>query len=388
MLPVKYSVRNLARRPLRTGLTMLGIAMVVALIALLYAFQRGLTDALENAADPAVVYLVSLGAESDPIRSAIDRGQAETVANDLPGVFEDENGRHVSIEVHQVSSLILPEDAGDEKPREYTAIVRGVERSAYLLHEDVFITDGRAPRGDFEMLVGSLAADRMGLPQSRLATGERVLFEGVEWTIVGHFVAPGAPVEGELWVHLEDLMNASRRTDVTLVMAKLRDADQIDYVSLFCSDRTDLEVMMQTEKQWYANLLALMAPIALIGQALAVMVFIGGVIGATNTLYAAALARTQELAVVQTLGYQRIEVGFGLLMESMLLAAIAGIAGVAIAASVGDVSLRMPMGAYRFRASGEDVVVALIAAGLIGVLGALIPAVRIARMPLLKALAK
>ena len=45
-----------------------------------------------------------------------------------------------------------------------------------------------------------------------------------------------------------------RRTDVTLVMAKLRDADQIDYVSLFCSDRTDLEVMMQTLfPTWHCN---------------------------------------------------------------------------------------------------------------------------------------
>lgn len=389
MLPLSYSLRNLARRPLRTGLTIAGVALVVLLISLLYAFQRGLTDSLENSADPHKVYMVSLGAESDPIRSAIDRGQAESVANDLPGVYADANGRHVSVEVHQVSNLKLPggsayADASDE----FTAIVRGVEREAFLLHEQVFITEGRAPRGDFEMMAGSLAADRMGIDDAALAIGEQVVFEGIEWKIVGHFVAPGSPIEGELWCQLDDLMTASRRTDVTLVMARLQDADAIDRVDLFCSERLDLQVMMRTEEQWYANLLALMSPIALIGQALALLVFLGGVIGATNTLYAAALARMKELAVVQTIGYRRREVALGLLAESLALVVIAAFAGMSLAAAVGDVSLRMPMGAYRFAAGGEDIAVALMAALLIGVLGALIPSVRIARMPLVDALNK
>lgn len=384
MLPISYSLRNLFRRPLRTGLTLLGIALVVMLIAQLFAFQRGLTDSLANAADDEVVYLVSLGAEEDPIRSAIDRGQAESAANDLPGVLEDERGRHVSIEVHQVSSLTLP--ASDDPAKEYTAIVRGVESEAFLLHEKVFITEGREARGDFEMLAGELAAERMGIGDEALAIGQSVQFEGVEWTIVGRFVAPGEPVEGELWVNLEDVMTASRRTDVTLVAARLQSAELVELAGLFCDERIDLAISMRTEKEWYANLLTLMQPIALIGQALAVLAFLGGVIGATNTLYAAALTRTQELAVVQTLGYRRREIAIGLLVESLALAAIAALFGAVLAAAVGDVALRMPMGVYRFRAGAGDVLVALAAAGVIGVLGALIPAIRLARMPLLDAL--
>jgi putative ABC transport system permease protein len=385
MIPVSYSLRNLTRRRLRTTLTIAGVALVVMLIAILNAFSRGVTATLTLDADDTIVYLLSFGAESDPIRSAIDRGQAETAVVDMPGVYEDAGGRYTSIEVYQVGPVQIPA-RDDAESSEVVGIIRGVTAKAYLLHPQVFIMEGREPRGDKELMVGEIAPARMGLSADDVAVGNTIRFEGVDWTIVGHFAAPGSPLEAELWCDLEDLMDASRRTDVTLITAKLTDPDEVDYVELFCQERTDLQLMMQTKEEWSATLLALMQPIALISQALALMVLIGGVIACANTLYANAITRTQELATLQIIGFKRSEMAGTLLVEGVTLTLLAGLIGVTLAQALGDIPLRMPMGAIRISTGPLDVGIGLLAALGIGIIGALFPAWRVSRQPLVTAL--
>ena len=415
MLPVSYSLRNLSRRRFRTLLTLAGVTIVVLLISILSAFHRSITQSFERAADPAKIYLISHGAESDPIRSAIERGEAEQAAADLPAIYEDENGRHVSVEVHQVTTIRVPTGsaaAGAGPPRtsteasasasasasadsdsdesayeEVTAIMRGITPKAFLFHDDALIVEGREPRGDFEVLVGDLAAERMGVPRAALGVGSSFAFEGATWNVVGRFVAPGQPIEAELWFDLDDLMTVSRRTDVTLVAARLASPEDVDLVDLVLNEtRQDLQLIVQTEEQWYAELLRLMEPIALIVQALGALVLIGGVIGSANTLYAAAIGRTQEMAVLQTLGYRRLEIALGLLIESLMIALLGGLIGVALAAAVGDVAVRLPMGAIRVAAGPSDIWVGLAAAGAIGVAGTIVPAWRVAQTRVLDAL--
>ena len=52
LLPWDYGVRNLARRPVRTALTALGLALVVFLLLLVVGFVRGLELSLQQSGDP------------------------------------------------------------------------------------------------------------------------------------------------------------------------------------------------------------------------------------------------------------------------------------------------------------------------------------------------
>ena len=383
MLPFAYSMRNLARRPLRTSLTIAGIAVATALIVLMASFANGLIGTLQGAANPLNVMLLSLGAEQDPVRSAVDRRQAEVAAASMPGVREDSTGRYVSVEVMQMMNVATQPDQ-QEPP---LAMVRGVTDGAWRVHDRVHIIEGHEPKGDNQLIVGNLAAARLGVPDSRLVTGARLWIEKTEWTIVGRFVAPGTPLESELWVRLNDVMVATRRTDVTLVAATMKDTDGMGDAGLYISERvTDLQMLFVTEREWYASLLKLIGPIAGIAQLLGLLVLVGGVIGCANTMYASSLARTGELAALQVLGYRRREVILGLVIEGLMLTLMAGVIGLSLAVAVGDVPLKIPMGAFAFRASGSDLLLGLVASAMIGLIGAAFPAWRIVRMRVVNAL--
>ena len=51
-LPLRYSLRNLARRRLRTLLTMLGLALVVSAIVFMLAFSTSLASNFRETGDP------------------------------------------------------------------------------------------------------------------------------------------------------------------------------------------------------------------------------------------------------------------------------------------------------------------------------------------------
>lgn len=382
MLPTAYSIRNLTRRRLRTMLTVAGVALVTLLIVVLSAFSRGITATLANAAKPANVMILSSGAENDMIRSAIDQGQAYEIAQNLPGVAEVAGVRAVSIETYQV----VPIGRAEEHPDEAYGPVRGVNAGAYIVHDRVFVTHGRVPRGDGEMMVGALAGSRLGMSEADLAIGATLWFCDTTWTIVGRFLAPGSPLEAELWVDLEDLMVVSRRQDITLITATLASPDMIPEAELYCLERPHLEALLQRETDFYAQLLAFMTPVATLTQVLALLVFVGGVVGCANTLYANTLARTQEFGALQTIGYQRRELVGALLLEALVLVALAGLLGVAASVIVGGVPIKVPMGAFLFRANASDALVGVFAALVIGVVGALFPAFRIVRMSVVDAL--
>src|SRR5690606_9686258 len=96
-------------------------------------------------------------------------------------------------------------------------LVRGVTPDAFLVHQQVYITDGRLP-GPREMLVGGLAATRLDLPPEALEIGKQLVFENQTWTISGHFEAPGTAFDAEVWVPLEDLKIQTKRDTYSCVI--------------------------------------------------------------------------------------------------------------------------------------------------------------------------
>src|SRR5678816_3778059 len=71
LLPRDYGVRNLGRRPVRTILTGLGLALVVFLLLLVVGFVRGLELSLRQTGDPEVVLLHNASAAENLDTSSI-----------------------------------------------------------------------------------------------------------------------------------------------------------------------------------------------------------------------------------------------------------------------------------------------------------------------------
>lgn len=379
MLPISYLIRNLMRRRVRTIVTVSGIAATTLLVVAMSAFADGMYRAAIGNDRHDVVYLLGSSAEVDLVRSVVTRGHADVAAASAPGVLERGGVRAASVELH------LATRNGNQ-----VGLVRGVTEAAYLVHDQVTVTRGREPRGPKEIVVGALAAARMGLRPEEVAIGKTLPIERQEFTIVGHFAAPGTIYEAELWARLPDVMLATKREDVSCVVLRLTDparARELQKdVRLFAARRVDLEIDAVPEPALMRELASSLTPIASLARWMAVMAVVAGAFACANTMFAAVLARTRELATLRALGYSPVRVAMGLVQESLLVAFLGGAVGTLAALGVGAVSLRYPMGALLLEADPWSRAIGLGAALASGLLGGLVPAVRAVRLPLIEAI--
>lgn len=376
MLPFAYLLRNLLRRGARTAVTIGGVAATTLLVITMHAFATGMqTAATGNVRDDAVVLIGTTG-ETDLVRSVVARGSAEIAAAAAPGVRTVEGQRAASVELHIAT-----------RNGEQIGLLRGITPAAYLVHDAVQVTAGREPRGEFEVMIGALAGARMGLPAADLAVGRTLQLERRDFTIVGHFAAPGTVYEAELWARLPDVMLATKREDVSCVVLRLDTPERLPLVKRFAAQRLDLDITAVPEAELMQALAKSLVPIAALARWLAALAVVAGAFACANTMFAAVLARTRELATLRSLGYSPFAVALGILEESLLVAFVGGAIGTLLALLVGDVSLRYPMGALQLHPDATSRSLGLCAALVSGCLGGIVPAVRAVRLPLVEALA-
>lgn len=375
LLPIGYVLRNLLRRPTRSAVTIAGLTATTLLVIAMHAFARGMTAAGQGGAHDDVVLLLGTSAEVDLVRSVVPRGSAEVAAASAPGVFTSNGQRAASVELHIASRK------GDQ-----VGLLRGVTPAAYLVHTAVTVVEGREPRAPFELMVGALAAARMGLDADALRVGADLELERRTFKIVGRFAAPGTVYEAEMWGRLQDVMLATKREDVSCVVLRLRDQAALAEVQLFAGRRLDLEIAAVPERELMQTLANNLAPIAALARWMAVLAVIAGAFACANTTFAAVLARTRELAALRAIGYSPWSLAASIVTETLCVAFAGGAIGLLLALAVGDVSLRYPMGALRLEPDMASRLTGLCAALASGLLGGIVPAVRVVRIPLVEAL--
>ncbi len=376
MIPLGYPLRNLGRMKGRTTLTVAGFALTTLLVVLMAGFARGLAETAEGAVSGDVIYLVGTTGEHDMVRSAIPRGAAEAAAAGLPGVRRIGDQRAVSVELHTATRR--DDDVG---------LVRGVTPAAFLVHDRVTLIEGREPAEPYELIAGRLAHVRLGQNEAEFAIGRHVVLEGRPWTIVGRFAAPGTMYEAELWGRLDDVLLANNRVDVSCVVARLESPERVADARLYAMrNATSFEVSIVEEKELYATLEKTLSPITGLLWVMALLVLLGGSFACANAMFAAVLARTRELGTLRSLGFGSTSIVMALLVEAILVAALGGLIGFALAGAFDDVPVRFPMGAFFLDLSPGVRLLGLGAALGAGLLGGLVPALRAVRMSLPEAI--
>jgi putative ABC transport system permease protein len=375
LLPFGYVLRNILRRRARSVVTIGGIAATTMLVIAMQSFATGMSEAGKGSARDDVVLLLGVSSEVDLVRSVVPRGSAEVAAASVPGVLTANGQRAASVELHIASRR------GDQ-----VGLLRGVTPAAYLVHSRVVVVEGREPREPFELMVGGLAAVRMGLPPEAMQVGRTIELERREFKIVGRFAAPGTVYEAEMWGRLPDIMLATKREDVSCVVVRLADKASLAEVKLFAGRRLDLEIAAIPETEIMQALASSLEPIAALARWMAVLAVIAGAFACANTMFAAVLARTRELATLRSIGYSPPSLAVSIVLEGVFVAFAGGAVGILLALVVGDISLRYPMGALRLDLDLPSRLVGLLAALASGLLGGIVPAVRAVRIPLVEAI--
>ena len=393
MLPWEYGVRNLFRRPWRTALTLAALSTVILLVLVVVGFIRGLEQSLAASGDERVVLVFTLGTSEALEYSALPPATAEVLGANLAGVKRRFGQAYLSPEIYLATrASASPGDApkGAAPPPGTmgtgTGLVRGVTPAALWVRRSVEIVEGRWPEAG-EVLVGRLAAAQLGAADEEVAVGRTLEFEGRRWRVSGRFTAVGAIFESEIWCRLEDLQRAQQRQDLSLVALQLGPGAQFSEVDMFTKQRLDLELEALRETDYYAALAEHYRPVRALGWAMAGLVAGAGVFAALNTMFAAAMGRIRELAALQTLGFLRRAIALSLVQESTLLAAAATLVAAAVGVAVIDgAAVRFTMGSFPLRIDGATLLWGCGTGLVLGIVGAVPPAVRALRRPIVAAL--
>lgn len=386
-LPFDYAVRNLGRRKLRTGLTGLSSAMVVALIVATAAFVRGLETSFAGAAQPDVAILLSTVAERDVVRSTVGAQVPDLVSASVPGILQVHGVPAVSAEIHMGTNLRLgPKPPPNAPDPELNGFIRGITDRAFLVHDYVTLIEGAPPKTG-EVIVGRLVAKQIGVPEEALSVGRTIRFEGSEFTVAGRFAAPGTTTEAEIWTPLTELRGLTRRDDSSAVFVRMEKPEDFLELDLFAKRRLDLELTMIPSSLYYRELADYFRPIRNLAWALASIMAFAALFGGANTLNAAVQDRIRELATLRAIGYSGFALIRSISTEAMVLAAAGGLIGLAVAGIfLRGVTIRIAMSAFALKVDAVSILSGFAGVVLLGVLGSAPAAAKVFRLPIAAAL--
>lgn len=380
MLPLTYALRNLFRDKPRLLQTVGGSALVVLLVIAATALNGGMNQVLSASGSEKNVILLGAGSEESIQRSEVSALLGGISEAGVRGVSKTLGRPAASVEIHYMTYLL------DKDGRKGQGLFRGITPRALLVHPEVRLLEGTFPRSG-EVMVGRLAWRKLGVPESSLKPGEKVTIDGSAMTVSGTFAAPGTVMESEVWAALGDLHMLAQRETVSCVVLRMDNPADFSEAELFAQQRLDLELAALRESDYYAALSSFFKPLRVMTWITAGLIAAGAVFGGFNTLYAAFASRIRELATLQAIGYGRGAIFLSLVQES-LIACLAGtlLASVAAIFLLDGRTIPFSIGAFTVSISPQVALAGLATGILLGILGAIPPAIRCLRPPLPKAL--
>lgn len=383
-IPFSYTLRNLWTRRLTTALTAGGMALVVFVFAAVQMLDTGLHRALVATGQPDNAH-VTRRASGAEISSIIDRAQAAIVETQPEIAIGPGGTRLASKEV--VVLITLPKrDTGVAT----NVTTRGVGPAGFELRPQLRIVEGRAFRpGSSEVIVGASIAQRF----DGATVGSLLRFGGREWRVVGRFEAKGSAYDSELWADAGQLQQSFRRNAWSAVVARLTDPAMLPVLKQRLEGDPRLTLDVKYEREFFEEQSkALSNFIRYLGLTLSVIFSVGAMIGATITMYAAVANRTGEIGTLRALGFRRSSILATFLLEAMLLGAVGGVTGVALASLMQFVHIStlnwqsFSELAFSFALTPRIIVLSLGFAVLMGLIGGFLPAVRASRLGIVDAL--
>ncbi len=383
-LPISYNVRNVRNRWQVTLLAVSGIALVVAVFAVLMSMSEGFASALRATGSEQNAIVVQQGSMSE-LTSFITLDHRNMIAAHEAVARGADGAALVSPEVVVVT--MKPKANGE--PANVT--IRGVTLKGQEVRGGITIVRGRnyAP-GLTEIIVGEKIATRI----PGLELGSVVKLQKREWTVVGVFSSRGGAFESEIWGDHDPIGQAFERTGGSNVMAvRLKEPSQVKALDAWIRASPQMQLQAVEEKKYYEDQAGPLARILrVLATVVAVIMGIGAVFGAMNTMYAIVAARTREIGTLRALGFSRRAILFSFVVESMTLALLGGLVGCLLALPMNGYSTGTGQTqsfseiAFAFRITPQIAGIGIAFAVVMGLVGGLLPALRAARLPITSAL--
>ncbi len=374
---------SLAALPQRLGtaaVAVVGIGGVVAVLVAVLSISEGFRAALALSGQEDVA-IVLRGGSSDELASGLPLEAARYLA-DAPGLVPGPDGPLVSPELYVI--VDLPMRSTGTKAN---VPLRGVGPQAAAIRREFRIVEGRPfRRGMNEVIVGRGAAAQFG----GLAVGREVLFGRTPWLVTGIFEDGGSVAESEIWTDATVLQGAyNRGNSYQSVRVKLPGPGQVQGLERHIAADPRFNLTVRTEREFLeSQSQVLVAIVRTLGVLIALLMGVGAVFAALNTMYSAVATRTREIATLRALGFGATPVVASVVFEALLLGLLGGVLGGVLAylgfngAQASTLNFQsFSQVAFAFTVTPALMLTGLVYALLLGLVGGLLPALRAARLP-------
>jgi putative ABC transport system permease protein len=235
-----------------------------------------------------------------------------------------------------------------------------------------------------ELVAGRAAARQF----KNLDVGDRIKLRGSDWTVVGQYEDNGAISENALIGDADTMLSAFDRNSYQSINVVLNSPADFKRFKDYLMKDPRLQVDVKTQREYVGDQLKqLTVVINFVGYFVGVIMAVGAVFGAINTMYSAVDSRTREIATLRAIGFGGLGVVISVMVESLALAIPGALLGAAIAwllfnghaAQISSLSFPLAV-------TPSLVVLGIVWSVVIGFIGGLAPSVRAARLQVATAL--
>ncbi len=379
------NLRSVGERKAASIVAVVGLAGVVAILVGVLSMREGFRVALDQAGAKDVAIVMRSGSSTE-LSSGLTLDQTRIIAG-ASSVVKRNGVAIASPELYVIVDVPMRSTGtGANVP------LRGVGDQATVVRNKFKLVAGRMfTPGRSEVIVGRGAASQF----AGLEVGKQVRWGTTDWEVVGWFEDGGSVSESEIWTDATLLQGAYRRgSSFQSVRVQLPSPAAIKSLKDELSVDPRLNISVRSEADYYSEQSkSLSILINAVGYTVALLMGLGAVFGALNTMYSAVSARTREIATLRALGFGAWPVVSSVVTESMLLGLIGGSIG-CVVAYLGFNGIRastLNWSSFSQITFAFSVTPGLLGKGLLYALvlsffGGIMPGIRAARLPIVSGL--
>jgi putative ABC transport system permease protein len=381
---ISMSLQTVPQRLGASSVIVIGIAGVVAVLVSVLAMGAGFQHTLADSGRDDRVIVLRGGSDAE-LNSNLTRTDIATISN-APGLAKDAAGKAL-LSDELVTVVNVPKlDTGTDA----NVTMRGVGLKLAEVRPEVKIVSGTMFRPAVRELIAGVGAAKLF---RGLTVGSVLRLRNADWTVTGIFSSNGDVRESELLADVDTVASSIERTGYSSAVGLLSSAAAFTAFKDSLTSDPQLTVDVQREREYYAKQSAgLTKTINIVGTTVAVIMAIGAMFGALNTMYSAVAARGLEIATLRAIGFGAFPVLFGVIIEALLLSLLGGAIGASLAwlffngHTVSTLGAAFAQVVFQLTVTPTLVITGIVWACIIGLLGGFFPALRAARLPVAEAL--
>jgi putative ABC transport system permease protein len=380
----QVAYKNLLRKKIRSGLTLLGIALSAWVLVSLFGFNRGYERALNRDIDN-LGFQVLVTAKGCPYEAATLMLKGGTGLRYMNESIGDEVLKHPEVEKITPMLMAAVFDPNKGESGGISAFL-GVDPATYpqmksylRFQQGGWFSDPEA----FEAVVGYEAAE---LEQREV--GDKLLIpeKNVELTVVGVLSRTGTQDDGTIFLPLRTVQKVfGQEGKLTAIGIKIKKEANISLVEQKLYDLPDVQVVSLAQVK--ETIMGLISTAKMMVLSIALIAILIAMLGVVNTILMSVFERFQEIGIIKSIGAMPGDVFKLIWMETVILCLLGGGLGIGFSFVLSKITEALIRRLLPYTPTGSLVV---ISAGLgfltmalvlgIGIISGLYPAWRAARV--------